>query len=226
MIDKNSIKLIMSLRKQTGLSISLCKEIISNCNENDKRTKDIAEIKIDKSSKVVVNNNNFISWISTRFGIYVFKLSSESGIYNNRNIWKLRNKMNEIIQNHQLNYERILNIKVSDDLVILSCISFKYSSNVLGLYFHEKLNEFICRKFAITIISSYSYNKRKIIPLARMLSMQCLSYYVINRNVVDIKGIMNMISIYNNKKTVGNIINEFLNLNKCFINIQRVFIIA
>ncbi len=61
MIDKNSIKLIMSLRKQTGLSISLCKEIISNCNENDKRTKDIAEIKIDKSSKVVVNNNNFIS---------------------------------------------------------------------------------------------------------------------------------------------------------------------
>ncbi len=156
----------------------------------------------------------------------MFKLSSESGIYNNRNIWKLRNKMNEIIQNHQLNYERILNIKVSDDLVILSCISFKYSSNVLGLYFHEKLNEFICRKFAITIISSYSYNKRKIIPLARMLSMQCLSYYVINRNVVDIKGIMNMISIYNNKKTVGNIINEFLNLNKCFINIQRVFIIA
>ncbi len=46
--------------------------------------------------------------------------------------------------------------------------------------------------------------------------MQCLSYYVINRNVVDIKGIMNMIGTDNNKKAVGNIINGGFKLKQGF----------
>ncbi len=55
--------------------------------------------------------------------------------------------------------------------------------------------------------------------------MQCLSYYVINRNVVDIKGIMDIISIYHDEWG-GNSINKPLDSNKGFINIQRVFIMT
>ncbi|PIM95724.1 elongation factor EF-Ts [Candidatus Hodgkinia cicadicola] len=225
-MDGNYIKLIITLRKQTGLSISYCKEVISKHNGNYIDALRTAQIESNRLLTYDVNGDHFISWIGTRFGLYIFKLTTKSEVYNNRSIWELRNKLNKIIQNHQLNSEKILNINVVNDLVIASCVGLKYSNNTFGLYFHEKINEFICKKFAISVISSYPCNRKKLIVLARIFSRQVLSYYVIYKKVVDIKTILKSECLYNTKQTMGNIINKFSSLNKCFVGIQRVFIMA
>ncbi|PIM95387.1 elongation factor EF-Ts [Candidatus Hodgkinia cicadicola] len=226
MIDGNYIKLIITLRKQTGLSISYCKEVINKHNGNYVDALRTAQIESNRLLTYNVNGEQFVGWIGTRFGLYIFKLTSKSEIYNNRSVWELRNKLNKIIQNHQLNSERILNIKVTNDLVITSCVGLKYGNNTFGLYFHEKINEFICKKFAMSIISSYSCNRRKLIALARIFSRQALSYYIVNKQIIDIKTFLKLECIYNTQQTMKNIVNKFSSLNKCFVSIQRIFIIA
>ncbi len=226
MMDGNYIKLIITLRKQTGLSISYCKEVINRHNGNYTDALRTAQIESNRLLTYNTNSNQFVCWIGTRFGLYIFKLTTKSEVYNNRSIWELRNKLNKIIQNHQLNSEKILSINVVNDLVITSCVGLKYSNNIFGLYFHEKINEFICKKFAISVISSYPCNRRKSTILARIFSRQLLSYYVINKKFIDIKTTLKLECIYNTKQTMGNIVNKFSSLNKCFVIIQQVFIVA
>ncbi len=139
------------------------------------------------------------SCIRTKFGLYIFKLYAGIDIYNNRTLWELRNALNRIIIDFPLNYSN--NCKW---YLIRSCTSLKYGLDVFGLYLHNKINDLVYRKCAITIISSYTCNRRLLSILARKLSQQFLSSIVVDNEIKSLSKAISMCYIFNTKKLLLN----------------------
>ncbi|MFP3037782.1 MAG: hypothetical protein ACKESC_00320 [Candidatus Hodgkinia cicadicola] len=224
MIDNKTIKLIKSLRKATGLGIADCKKVINKYNDLGLAIKYALNL-LKKPSFDIKNGNWYVSCIRTKFGLYIFKLYAGIDIYNNRTLWELRNALNRIIIDFPLNYSKILNIKIVNGILIRSCTSLKYGLDVFGLYLHNKINDLVYRKCAITIISSYTCNRRLLSILARKLSQQFLSSIVVDNEIKSLSKAISMCYIFNTKKTVAELLSSFSNYYNCKINIQCVLAI-
>ncbi len=170
-----------------------------------------------KHKSSILNKTWYVSCIHTRFGVYVFKLYSDTNVYNNRITWEIRNILNNIIDYNLLNIETFLNIKVINGVLIYSCLGFEYGIETIGLYFHSKTNGFIYSKLVVAIVASYSCKRHGLINLARILSRQCLSV-----NINSISNILKSNYIYNVNNVIFNMINNFSRRNDCVIDVQCI----
>ncbi len=223
MLDKNTIQSIIKLRKLTGISIGECKKLLTDCKDYNKILKQL--IDNQKLINKTINGIWFTSYISTRKGLYIFKIHAGMDIYNNRKLWELRTKLNDIINQCPLNIERALNIKITSEFIIYFTTSLKYGLRIIGCYVHEKINEFVWKKMVVTVIFCTLRNVRKLISLSRIISQQTLSNYTVNSNANYLQDIFKSYFIYNVTKTTMEIINKFILYNNCIINIQQILLI-
>ncbi len=125
--------------------------------------------------------------------------------------------MNNIVDYVLLNTEIILNIDITIGVVLYSCLSFEYASNVFGLYIRGKATCFIYEAFALTVVTSYSCDRHKLIELARVCSRASVIEFLGFR-LDNVKDVMRL--SYGFQGTLLDVITTFSKANGCVIDIQ------
>ncbi|PIM95604.1 elongation factor EF-Ts [Candidatus Hodgkinia cicadicola] len=214
---------IITLNKLTNLSFEDCTAIAKTNNNDLEKSLKQAYLQIYKPPFNIINGNWFSTLIPTRSKIYLFKLYSNTQIYNNRNNWKIRNTLNKIINNLPLNTEKVFKLEIVTGIILHSCIGLKYDATIFGFHLHERVNDSIYKGLALTIISSTS-TRQNLIPLTRFLCR--LSYLrtpIPKTNILT--DIINETFETNFIKTTQKLIQIFNKTNNCTATLQRVFII-
>ncbi|PIM95865.1 elongation factor EF-Ts [Candidatus Hodgkinia cicadicola] len=221
--ELTSDPVVITLNKLTNLSLEDCTRIVHDNNNDLEKSLKQAYLQIYKPPFNIINGSWFSTIIPTRSKIYLFKLYSNTPIYNNRNNWELRNILNKMINNLPLNTEKIFKLEVVTGIMLHSCIGLKYDATMFGFYLHERVNDSIYKGLALTITSSTPL-QRSLIPLTRFLCR--LSYFrtpILQTNILS--NITNDTFEANFIKTTQKLIQIFNKTNNCTTTLHRVFII-
>ncbi|PIM96680.1 elongation factor EF-Ts [Candidatus Hodgkinia cicadicola] len=214
---------VLTLTKLTNLCLDDCIRIAHDNNNDLEKSLKQAYLQIYKPPLDIMNGRWFSSLILIRPVIYLFKLYSNTSIYNNRKIWELRNILNKTINNLPLNTEKVFKLEVITGIMLYSCIGLKYNATMFGFYLREKINDYTYKGLALTITSS-NLSQQAIIPLSRFLCR--LSYFRIpTTQTNDLLTITNETFETNFNKTTLKLIQIFNKTNNCTTTLLRVFII-
>ncbi|PIM96683.1 elongation factor EF-Ts [Candidatus Hodgkinia cicadicola] len=214
---------IILLNKLTNLSFDDCTKIAHDNNNNLEKSLKQAYLQIYKPPLNIINGRWFSSLILIRPVIYLFKLYSNTSIYNNRKIWELRNILNKTINNLPLNTEKVFKLEVVTGIMLYSCIGLKYDATMFGFYLRERINDYTYKGLALTITSLTS-TQQTIIPLSRFLCR--LSYF--RTPTIQTNGLLTITNETfetNFNTTTQKLIQIFNKNNNCAVTLLRVFII-
>ncbi len=215
------------LRIYTGLGVEECEKIAAAYNNDlgSALNRGLAYASVPLTR--LIEGNWYVSCVHTRFGVYVFKLYSGENIYDNKTAWEIRNELNKMVNSYSLDSEKILDIVMENKVHIHSYVSLSYEMHTFGIYLSNKINKFIYKGIAITMVESYTCEKTKLITLSRLLSQQYF-YVLTNDFKFEFKwaltNVMLLSSMHNKDKTSIDMINGFSKVNNCIVDVQCVIV--
>ncbi|MGP1927009.1 MAG: hypothetical protein ACTS80_00140 [Candidatus Hodgkinia cicadicola] len=223
MLTYAKLQNIKLIRKLTGLSVSVCRTLLSENGWNV----DLVLSNLPRRQVVteVPNGNWYVGCVNSRFAVYLFTIYANSDIYNNRCLWLLRTAMNEL-SSEGGNVDTISPIKkmISEGVMIYARLTFSRSNGGYGLYRHGEISHFVHKMACLLFVSSFECSKSFISELAQTVSQHLMCYAVCNSNEkLVLSKALNSAYIHDITMSANEVLLKFCKTHLCKLNIQRAF---
>ncbi|XXM93520.1 hypothetical protein AAHH88_00110 [Candidatus Hodgkinia cicadicola] len=212
------------LRKLTNVSISKCRQVLDECGGDFDKALELARSVWTSCSLASDFVGEFyLAHVYTRLGVHLFKVYANANIYNNRLAWNLKHFLNRMVSSLPYDTETVLNTKPTEGILVCVCLSLKFDQRIYNFYFHSKVCDFVCKKSALVMISSFTGPKPYLNWLASKLSKQVLFSAVVD-GITSLVQLRLAQFIYNDKLKTVDVVNAFQNALSCVVNMEFVLL--